>query len=114
MARCEDEALYGGAAGGGKSDALVIEALRQVDVPNYRALILRKTFPQLRERLKKLGRLFRAMLALYLDDLLMLAGCACFVSGAAIKWGAAEALGVCGVCLTVYAVIVARGGIGRR
>ena len=35
MARGEDEALYGGAAGGGKSDALVIEALRQVDVPNY-------------------------------------------------------------------------------
>ena len=30
MARSEDEALYGGAAGGGKSDALVIEALRQV------------------------------------------------------------------------------------
>ena len=29
MARGEDEALYGGAAGGGKSDALVIEALRQ-------------------------------------------------------------------------------------
>ena len=29
MARTEDEALYGGAAGGGKSDALVIEALRQ-------------------------------------------------------------------------------------
>ena len=28
MARTEDEALYGGAAGGGKSDALVIEALR--------------------------------------------------------------------------------------
>ena len=29
MSRFEDEALYGGAAGGGKSDALVIEALRQ-------------------------------------------------------------------------------------
>lgn len=71
-------------------------------------------FALLRERLKKLSRLLRTMLALYLDDLLMLAGCACFVSGAAIKWGAAEALGVCGVCLTVYAVIVARGGIGRR
>ena len=53
MARCEDEALYGGAAGGGKSDALVIEALRQVNVPNYRALILRKTFPQLRELIDK-------------------------------------------------------------
>ena len=53
MRRSEDEALYGGAAGGGKSDALVIEALRQVDVPNYRALILRKTFPQLRELIDK-------------------------------------------------------------
>ena len=27
MRRSEDEALYGGAAGGGKSDALVIEAM---------------------------------------------------------------------------------------
>lgn len=53
MRRSEDEALYGGAAGGVKSDALVIEALRQVDVPNYRALILRKTFPQLRELIDK-------------------------------------------------------------
>ena len=43
MSRTEDEALYGGAAGGGKSDALVIEALRQENTPHYRALILRKT-----------------------------------------------------------------------
>ena len=53
MARTENEALYGGAAGGGKSDALVIEALRQVDIPNYRGLILRKSFPQLRELIDK-------------------------------------------------------------
>ena len=32
MSRPEDEALYGGAAGGGKSDMLIVEALRQVDV----------------------------------------------------------------------------------
>lgn len=53
MARTEDEALYGGAAGGGKSDALVIEALRQVNIPHYRALILRKTYPQLSELIDK-------------------------------------------------------------
>ena len=53
MRRCEDEALYGGAAGGGKSDALVIEALRQVDVPHYRGLIVRKTYPQLSELIDK-------------------------------------------------------------
>lgn len=53
MQRAEDEALYGGAAGGGKSDALVIEATRQVHIPHYKALILRKTFPQLTELIEK-------------------------------------------------------------
>ena len=47
LSRPEEEALYGGAAGGGKSDALLAEALRQVHIPHYRGLILRKTYPQL-------------------------------------------------------------------
>jgi hypothetical protein len=41
------EAFYGGAGGGGKSDALLTAALRYVDVPGYSALLLRRTFADL-------------------------------------------------------------------
>ena len=58
MQRPEDEALYGGSAGGGKSDALVIEATRQVHIPHYKALILRKTYPQLTELIEKSQRYY--------------------------------------------------------
>jgi predicted phage terminase large subunit-like protein len=41
------EVLYGGAAGGGKSDALLMAALQYVEQPGYSALLLRKTFTDL-------------------------------------------------------------------
>ncbi len=41
------EVFYGGAAGGGKSAALLIAALQYVDVPGYAALILRRTYKDL-------------------------------------------------------------------
>ena len=41
------EALYGGAAGGGKSIALIMGALQYIDQPGYSALILRKTYADL-------------------------------------------------------------------
>ena len=53
MERDEFEVFYGGAAGGGKSDALVVEALRQVHIPHYRGLLVRKTFPECRELIDK-------------------------------------------------------------
>jgi len=45
----EDEVLYGGAAGGGKTVALLATAARFVDHPNYSAVIFRRTFPQLEQ-----------------------------------------------------------------
>jgi predicted phage terminase large subunit-like protein len=41
------EALYGGAAGGGKSDALLMAALQHVDDPGYAAILFRRTFADL-------------------------------------------------------------------
>ncbi len=47
LALTELEALYGGAAGGGKSDALLRAAVQYAHIPGYKALLLRKTYPQL-------------------------------------------------------------------
>ena len=41
------EAMFGGQAGGGKSDCLLICALQYVDVPGYAALLLRRTYADL-------------------------------------------------------------------
>lgn len=43
------ECLYGGAAGGGKTDALLYGLLRQTHHPQFRGLFLRRTYPELRE-----------------------------------------------------------------
>lgn len=41
------EGFYGGAAGGGKSDALLMAALQFVQVPGYSALLFRRTYTDL-------------------------------------------------------------------
>jgi hypothetical protein len=41
------EVLYGGAAGGGKSDWLLMEALKYVQVPGYAAILLRRSYADL-------------------------------------------------------------------
>jgi hypothetical protein len=57
----QDEVLYGGAAGGGKSDCNIMEAARYVHVKDYKALILRRTFPQLAEILDRARVYYPAM-----------------------------------------------------
>ena len=59
MQRPENEALYGGAAGGGKSDCALMEALRQVHIPHYQAIILRKTYPQLGDLIGRSQELYK-------------------------------------------------------
>lgn len=41
------EALFGGAAGGGKSSALLMAAMQYVDVPGYSAILFRRTYADL-------------------------------------------------------------------
>lgn len=43
------EVLYGGAAGGAKTSALLMAALQYIHVPKYNALLLRRTFPDLNQ-----------------------------------------------------------------
>lgn len=45
--RSEFEVLFGGSAGPGKTDCLIVEATRYVYHPKYTGVIFRRTFPQL-------------------------------------------------------------------
>jgi len=56
------EALYGGAAGGGKSEALMACPTRWVHFPQFRGVLLRRTIPELRRHLLVKTRKFYAPL----------------------------------------------------
>lgn len=47
LLRADLEILYGGAAGGGKTDAMLMGAVMYVDVPGYSAILLRESFTDL-------------------------------------------------------------------
>lgn len=50
------EQLYGGAAGGGKTDFLLVAPLRWVEHKGFRALLLRRSFPELEKTLLSRSR----------------------------------------------------------
>lgn len=47
LASSADIVIYGGAAGGGKSWGLLYEPLRSIEVPDFGAVIFRRTYPQI-------------------------------------------------------------------
>jgi len=49
LAATEQEVLYGGAAGGGKSYAMVADPVRYLGNPNARMLLVRRSIEELRE-----------------------------------------------------------------
>lgn len=54
----EQDVLYGGAAGGGKSFALLADPLRYCHNPNHRGLLLRRTLDELTELISKSKQLY--------------------------------------------------------
>ena len=58
LAADEKDVLYGGAAGGGKSYAMIIDPLRYCHKKAHRALILRRSMPELREMIDKSRELY--------------------------------------------------------
>jgi len=58
LAAPETDVLYGGAAGGGKSYAMLIDPLRYAHRAAHRALILRRSMPELRELIDKSRELY--------------------------------------------------------
>lgn len=58
LAAPEDEVFYGGARGGGKSYAMLIDPLRYCTKPTHRALLLRRTMPELRDLIEHSRRLY--------------------------------------------------------
>lgn len=65
LSRAEFEVLFGGSAGPGKTDCLVAGLTRDVENPNYRALLVRRTFPQLQEIIDRCWRMYSRMGATY-------------------------------------------------
>lgn len=58
LAATEDEVFYGGARGGGKSFALIVDPLRYCSNPNFSGLLIRRTMPELRDLINHSMRLY--------------------------------------------------------
>lgn len=60
LSSMEDQVFYGGARGGGKSYALLVDPLYHCDKKAHRGLILRRSMPELRDLIAKSHTLYKA------------------------------------------------------
>ena len=58
LASSEREVFYGGARGGGKSYAMLVDPLRYCDKQKHRALLIRRTMPELRDLINHSQQLY--------------------------------------------------------
>ena len=77
----EDEILYGGARGGGKTDAGQAWLLYDVDKPRYRALVIRRNATDLSDWIDRAKHMYAPAKGVYVGDAFV------FPSGAKIRTG---------------------------
>ena len=77
------EVLGGGSAGSGKTDSLLAGAMSQVENPLHRALIVRRSYPMLRDMIGRSHELYLPLGATFRKQERMFS----FPSGATIEFG---------------------------
>ena len=87
-AAAEDEVLFGGAKGPGKSHGALYKPLRHVHLPLFKALFLRVDFPSLRENMDRAHRIFPRLGAVWNEQDKRYT----FPSGATYEFGYAETM----------------------
>lgn len=81
LARIEDEILFGGSRGGGKTDAGQAFLMYDIDKPHYRALVLRRNAKDLDDWIDRAKRMYAPAKGIYVGDTFR------FPSGAKIRTG---------------------------
>ena len=61
LAGDDREILYGGAAGGGKSDAIVVQPTRFIGNPNFSGIVMRRTRRELQEIIDRMAAVYPAI-----------------------------------------------------
>lgn len=80
--------MFGGTKGPGKTDCILREGLRQINIPTFRAIIFRRTYPRLGEVIDRSFKYFKGMGATFSGkDIQINLPCWTFPSGAKYAFG---------------------------